>query len=393
MIAGQQMVTKGRDARDWDEDGYRRSILLERELRYQIVFKTAFVPSENHDPETLLVASSDGSVSAYSISSCISSCQRPVLLKEADQLSTPEILLADPLCSIQAHKGPAYDLKFYGNDEEALLLSCGDDGCIRGWKWAEVNACAASRSNKGKKLNPIMELVNPQHEGPWGTLSPIPENNAIAVDKEDGSIFSAAGDSCAYWWDMETGKRKTIFRGHKDYLHSVVVRRSCNQIITGSEDGTARIWDCRSGRCAQVIYPQISRKLKESSWISSVAIDNSESWLVCGTSRGLSAWSLYSCECIFNIDNCAPTQDLLFHENQILAVGSEPVVRCFNINGRTLSQIQCAPCSAFSISVHPSGVLAVGGYGGFVDVISEFGSHLCTFCCKGSREIRVWETS
>lgn len=28
-------------------------------------------------------------------------------------------------------------------------------------------------------------------------------------------------------------------------------------------------------------------------------------------------------------------------------------------------------------------VIAVGGYGGLVDVISEFGSHLCTFRCKG----------
>ncbi|KAK8921656.1 hypothetical protein KSP39_PZI019975 [Platanthera zijinensis] len=37
---------------------------------------------------------------------------------------------------------------------------------------------------------------------------------------------------------------------------------------------------------------------------------------VCGTGRGLSAWSLLSYECIFDNDSCAPIQDLLFHDNQ-----------------------------------------------------------------------------
>ncbi|XP_020587735.1 THO complex subunit 6 isoform X2 [Phalaenopsis equestris] len=371
----------GGDARQWDEESYRRSILIERELSSRIVFRTAFAPSVNPNPEIVLVAASDGSLSAYSIASCIASCPRPMLCsKETDQKVAPVVLSAGPLCSIQAHKGPTYDLKLDGNDEDALLLSCGDDGYIRVWKWAEVHMAAVQGSHKGEKLRPILELVNPQKERPWGALSPIPENNAIAVDKEDGSIFSAAGDSCAYCWDMETGKKKIVFKGHSDYLHSVTVRKSNNQIITGSEDGTARVWDCRSGRCAHVIDPQKSFKLKESTWISSVALDNSGSWLVCGTGRGLSAWNLISYECIFSFDSHSPIQDLLFHDNQILAVGSEPVLRCFNINGKILSQVHCAPFSAFSISVHPSGVKAVAGYGGLVDIISEFGSHLCIFC-------------
>lgn len=89
---------------------------------------------------------------------------------------------------------------------------------------------------------------------------------------------------------------------------------------------------------------------------------------------------------------------------QILAVGADPVLNRFDMNGTILSQIQCAPQSAFSVSLHPSGVCsvsifglcinafshsdlkfssgqvtAIGGYGGLVDVISQFGSHLCTF--------------
>ncbi|KAL5124762.1 THO complex subunit 6 [Glycine soja] len=112
--------------------------------------------------------------------------------------------------------------------------------------------------------------------GPWGALSPIPENNAIAVNTQVwGSVFAASGDSCAYCWDVETGKVKMVFKGHMDYLYCIVARNSSNQIITGSEDGTTLIW------CTQVIDPTRDLKLKGStSWVGCVALDASGSRLV-----------------------------------------------------------------------------------------------------------------
>ncbi|XP_076938172.1 THO complex subunit 6-like [Bidens hawaiensis] len=82
----------------------------------------------------------------------------------------------------------------------------------------------------GGLLKPQLDLANPQHKGPWGALSPIPETNAIAVDTQGGSIYAAAGDSCAYCWDVEKSKIKLTFKGHSGYLHSVVARNSCNQV-------------------------------------------------------------------------------------------------------------------------------------------------------------------
>lgn len=63
----------GKDATNWDEEGYRSSILQEREIQSRTVFRTVFAPSQNPNPDLLLVASSDGSLAPYSISSCISS--------------------------------------------------------------------------------------------------------------------------------------------------------------------------------------------------------------------------------------------------------------------------------------------------------------------------------
>ncbi|CAI9100661.1 OLC1v1037807C2 [Oldenlandia corymbosa var. corymbosa] len=284
------------------------------------------------------------------------------------------------LLVLTRHAGPAYDVKFYGHGEDALLLSCGDDGRIRGWKWNEISDFEFLR--QGGNMKPVLDLVNPQHKGPWGALSPIPENNAIAVHTQDGSVFAAAGDSCAYCWDLETCKIKMVFKGHSDYLHSVVARPSRSQVITGSEDGKVRIWDCKSGKCTQVLDPTKYENLKEP-YISCIALDESESWLVSGSGRSLSLWNLPACECVSRITTRASIQDVVFEKNEILAVGVEALLSRYNMNGDIVSQIQCAPQSLFSVSLHSSGVVAVAGYGALVDIISQFGSHLCTFRCKG----------
>ncbi|GAB2225164.1 hypothetical protein Droror1_Dr00005952 [Drosera rotundifolia] len=361
------MATATMDVRSWNEDAYRETILQERESRCRTVFRTAFAPSSDRNPnpnsipDVIVAASSDGSLASYSISSF---------------LSSDRLLIAEPDCFIQAHEGAAYDIKFHENGEDSLLFSCGDDGHIRGWRWKEMTAVT------GAHLNPVVDLVNLQHKGPWGSLSPIPETNAIALDNQGQSIYAAAGNSCAYCWDVETGKVKVVYKGHSDYLHSVVVRNSSNQVLTGSEDGTTRIWDSVSGKCIRVLSMEKNDKLKDTPCVSSLALDASESWLACGSGRSLFIWNLVAGERVSRIPTCTSVQDVVFHGNQVIAVGAEPLVSRYDMSGEIRSQIQCAPHSVFSISLHSSGVLAAAGYGGLVDVISPFGSHLCVLHCR-----------
>ncbi|XP_010541078.1 PREDICTED: THO complex subunit 6 [Tarenaya hassleriana] len=363
------------NATNWDEDAYRETILKEREIQTRTVFRTAWAPSrKNPNPDAFVLASSDGTLAFYSLSSLVSGSTSLSYSKGEDAE------VAEPKGLVRAHDGPAYDVKFYGDDEDALLLSCGDDGRVRGWKWMQFSESEVPLHSQGNHVKPLLELTTPQHEGPWGARSPMPEINAIAVDPPSESIFTAAGDSHAYCWDMESGKIKMVFRGHSDYLHCIVSRKSASQIVTGSEDGTARIWDCKSGKCVKVIGP----KGKGFGFhVSSVALDESESWLLCGQGRNLFVWNLPTSERISTISIPTPVQDIVFDDKQILAVGAGPLLRRFDLNGASLSQVECAPHSAFSVSLHASGVVAVGGYGGLVDVISQFGSHLCTFRSKG----------
>ncbi|KAK3025790.1 hypothetical protein RJ639_041946 [Escallonia herrerae] len=397
------------DCRSWDEGAYRDSILQEREIESRTIFRTAFAPLPDTaaSPDLIVAASSDGSIASFSLSSCLPSLVGGFILTTCWNFCS--LLVAEPNCFLQGHDGPAYDVKFYGCGEASLLLSCGDDGRIRGWSWKELSEVEMPSQSQGGHLEPLLDLVTPQHSdsidgscfaghiclflfssclasacrGPWGALSPIPENNAIAVDKQGGSIYVAAGDSCAYCWDVEKGEIKMVFKGHTDYLHCIVACNSSNQIITGSEDGTARIWDCRSGKCVRILEAEKDKRLKKFfPFVSCIALDASESWLACGSGQSLSMWNLPACERVMEISTGSSVQDVVFDDNQVLAVGAEPLLSRYDMNGTTLSQIQCIPRSLFSVSLHPSGVAAVAGYGGLVDVISQFGSHFCTFRCK-----------
>ncbi|CAH9066059.1 unnamed protein product [Cuscuta europaea] len=366
------------DCRNWNEDSYRESVLQERETQCRTVFRTAFGPNSSckSTPDHLFAATSDGSIASYSISSLLCLNRENF---ESGRLLAP---LAEPNWRVQGHDGPAYDITFYSNNEDSILLSCGDDGRIRGWKWNEMSE--SNKSTQGVNSKPVIDLINPQHKGPWGSLSPIPENNAIAVNPQNGSVFAAAGDSCAYCWDLERSVIKMVFKGHSDYLHCITARNSHDQVLTGSEDGTVRIWDCKSGKCVQIIEQEKDKANKETfPYISCIALDASESWLAFGSGPSLSLWNLPACHCISKIGTHFATQDVIFDDHQILTVGSEPILSRFSMSGEIISQIQCAPESTFSISLHPSGVTAVAGYGALVDVISHFGSHLCTFRCKG----------
>ncbi|KAF9612594.1 hypothetical protein IFM89_002190 [Coptis chinensis] len=388
------------DARKWDEEEYKSSILKERELQSLTVFRTVFAPCQNlNTPEIIVAASSDGSIAPYSISSSISSYK-----------SASGYLVAEPICLLRGHDGPAYDVKFY---DDSLLLSCGDDGRIQGWKWNQLLDSEIPISTmQGKDMEPILNLVNPQHKGPWGALSPIPENNAIAIDSQGGSIFSAAGDSFAYCWDVETTKIKMVFKGHSDYLHCIAARNSSNQVFLPTL-GPLQFWFSivvpTSHPVLQTEDTSLSSSLKSAEvtakgglvgalWgedLTYKSIYNSKAYFtICSDGRPfetaafssgktLSIWNLPASEPVTRVVTGYPIQDLLFDENQILAVGAEPVLSRFDMNGTTLSQINCAPQSGFSVSLHSCGVTAVGGYGGLVDIISQFGSHLCTFCCRG----------
>ncbi|KAH9328417.1 hypothetical protein KI387_000525 [Taxus chinensis] len=71
-----------------------------------------------------------------------------------------------PLLS-SGHEDPAYVLKFYGEGDDALLLSSRDDGRIQVWQWKEISDAFRNGVQCGRSpLQPVIEMKNPQKRGP-----------------------------------------------------------------------------------------------------------------------------------------------------------------------------------------------------------------------------------
>ncbi|MCO5554616.1 hypothetical protein L7F22_008148 [Adiantum nelumboides] len=339
------------DVRNWNEAAYKASLEAEREASTRIVYAARLAPAS----DLLATASSNGNVCLYSITSCLDSQLAKSSIRETQQAM-------EPVLSLSRHDGAAYDLQFYGEGEAAILLSCGDDGKIQGWHWKDINEGAHFGRVNGKPWKPDFVLANPQQKGVRGALAPIPETNAIATNSQEGCIFSATGSGHAYCWDIETEKIITTFEGHSDYLHCISSRPSHKQVITGSEDGTVRVWDCRSANsiaildaCKAINVCQTPKEKRP--WVSCAALDSSEKWLVCGSGGNcLTLWSLLSWDAVTRISTLSAPQAVTIENNQIMTVGALPYLACFTYGGDVISQINVAPLSAFSVSAYPSGV-------------------------------------
>ena len=55
-------------------------------------------------------------------------------------------------------------------------------------------------------------------------------------------IYAACGDNKVHIWDTETEQQVGSLQGHADYVHCVAVTNDGNQVISGGEDGTVRLW-------------------------------------------------------------------------------------------------------------------------------------------------------
>ena len=210
------------------------------------------------------------------------------------------------------------------------------------------------------EILPCMNAAMPQTTGPRGVTSGVCEINGLAVNPTTDQLFAAAGDCNCYTWDLQTQTCIGKMAGHKDYLHCVATLPRSQLAITGSEDGTMGVWDLRSSQ--NVGYCK-GEGANPHSFVSSVAADESESWVVCGGgtdgARGkvtghLSTWYLPSRTVTSSAESPAAIQDLTLHNNEIVSVGSEPVIRHWSKHsGEMRTKTRSTPPSIFAININP----------------------------------------
>ncbi|XP_065346761.1 U5 small nuclear ribonucleoprotein 40 kDa protein [Cloeon dipterum] len=128
--------------------------------------------------------------------------------------------LSAPIMQLEGHGGDIFTAKFH--PEGHHLASSGFDRQIFYWNvYGECENIAVLSGHSGA----VMEL----HFTPDGT-----------------QLVTASTDKTVALWDISQATRVKRFKGHSSFVNSChAARRGPSMFVSGSDDGTVRVWDSR----------------------------------------------------------------------------------------------------------------------------------------------------
>jgi WD40 repeat protein len=76
----------------------------------------------------------------------------------------------------------------------------------------------------------------------------------VAFSPAGKQVLTGSWDNTARLWDVETGREIRRFEGHTRWIRSVAFSPDGKHVLTGSADGTERIWNIKDGRELCALY-------------------------------------------------------------------------------------------------------------------------------------------
>ena len=192
---------------------------------------------------------------------------------------------------------------------------------------------------------------------------------SVAITPDGKRVVSGSWDGTIKIWDIQSGECLDTLEGHLSGVISVAITPDGERVVTGSWDGTIKIWDMQSGECLDTLKGH-------SSDVESVAITPDGKRVVTGSSDNtIKIWDMQSGECLDTLEG---------HSGWVNSVaitpGGERVVSGSWDETIKIWDIQSGECLD-TLKGHLSGVISVA--------ITPGGERVVTGSWDGT--IKIWD--
>lgn len=192
---------------------------------------------------------------------------------------------------LTGHKGYVSSCQYVPDQETRLITSSGDQTCVL---WDVTT---------GQRISIF------GGEFPSGHTADV---QSVSINSSNTNMFvSGSCDTTVRLWDIRIASRAVrTYHGHEGDVNSVKFFPDGHRFGTGSDDGTCRLFDMRTGHQLQVYSRVPDRNDDELPTVTSIAFSISGRLLFAGYSNGdCYVWDTLLAEVVLNLGNLQNSHD------------------------------------------------------------------------------------